>query len=217
MCFLINKAKTPLNSRKLRFIAQTINLTIRRSRDLASSWFLDCSRNTSQRNILKHQIIGRNASGIKIQVSCDKNQNTLGGSSTILHPLTCVLEFEQYFLTSNLIYIWLNCCPNCFDSFHNLSEFWYLDATYLLFQNFILRSVARTAMRFGFLTVPAIFPTSYLIHTMEYGWTTAQSALILATTYLNLILFAILSLICFSKVLSEEFWSNGQEIWLLDS
>ena len=39
--------------------------------------------------------------------------------------------------------------------------------------------------KFGFLTVQAIFPTSYLIYRKENSWTAAQRALILMTAYLN--------------------------------
>ena len=50
----------------------------------------------------------------------------------------------------------------------------------LMFQYFILRNVAWTVKTFGFLTVQAIFSTSYLIYRMENGWTAVQSALILS-------------------------------------
>ena len=49
---------------------------------------VDRSSNISSDKTLEKQIRGKNASGIKIQVSCDKKQSSLGWYSTILCPLT---------------------------------------------------------------------------------------------------------------------------------
>ena len=68
----------------------------------------------------------------------------------------------------------------------------------------IWRNVAGVVNRFGLLTVRANFSTSYLSKWMENGWTAAQGALFLITTYLFWYPVVFLPLICFSKVLSQE-------------
>ena len=97
---------------------------------------------------------------------------------------------QEIWLLDHWLGEWLNCCPKCFDSYHNFLISGFISPSYLVFQ-------MRLVKRFG----------------LENGWTAAQSALILITTYLKFDIWMQFSyLFALPKFYLEKCCSNSHEI-----
>ena len=143
-----------------------------------------------------------NGQQIRLVVLCFISQLTWIFISVCISPFNLLFWRNVFDLLPQLkTWIWLSCYPGCFASYHNLPEFWYLDA----FLKFYLKKCCSNGQQIWLVDRSSkIF--DLLPQLKDWKWLSCYPGCFVS--YHNLPEFwyldAFLPSICFSQVLSKE-------------